>query len=89
MDIGFRYFGFDLNLKGKEMNGMLKARLFFDRITAEAFVNDGAESIAQTLTPVEGARPLEFHVEGEAKIVSLEIHELRSIWSGRHESRVP
>jgi sucrose-6-phosphate hydrolase SacC (GH32 family) len=63
------------------IDGRAKFRMLVDRITIEVFEDDGAQTQAMTFMPVDKAAPLDlFAVGGDAKIVSLKVYELKSIW---------
>jgi len=65
-------------------NGRAKFRVLVDRIIIESFENGGARSQAVTFTPDDHAAPLELTATGtEAKIVSLKVYELESIWKSK------
>ncbi len=59
----------------------LKLRVLIDRASVEVFVNDGEEALSSLTFPADGPRAIELYTEsGTAKINSLAVHQLRSIW---------
>jgi levanase/fructan beta-fructosidase len=61
--------------------GRIKLRVLIDRATIDAFANDGRTAICYNFLPSEGSAPLELKaVGGSARLVSLEVHELKSAW---------
>jgi len=63
------------------IDGRVKLRLLVDRVTIEAFLNDGRAALSTCFLPVEGTRPLSLLIQGgPARLVSLRLHELKSAW---------
>jgi sucrose-6-phosphate hydrolase SacC (GH32 family) len=59
----------------------VKLRLLCDRVTLELFANDGAASMTSYGVPEAGQRGVEVFAEGgEARLVKLIVHELKSAW---------
>ena len=59
----------------------LKLQVLVDRISLEAFAQDGKANLNAMFMPKEGSKPLELFARGgTARVVSLEVYELRSIW---------
>jgi sucrose-6-phosphate hydrolase SacC (GH32 family) len=78
-EVGFKARGKPVSLHF--VDGRAKFRMLVDRITIEVFEDDGAKTQAMTFMPDDKAAPLDlFAVGGNAKIVSLKVHELKSIW---------
>jgi fructan beta-fructosidase len=64
------------------VGGQIKLRILVDRVTIDVFGNDGRVALSYCFLPREGSKPLELAAAGgPAKIVSLEVHELKSAWS--------
>lgn len=62
-------------------DGKVRLRLLIDRLTVEAFAFDGEQFGAHYFNPTKGPEMQSIHaVGGEAKIVSLVIRELKSVW---------
>jgi sucrose-6-phosphate hydrolase SacC (GH32 family) len=65
----------------------VRLRILVDRSSIEIFVNDGRESLAFCFTPPPADRSLAFFAEGSDVFVrSLEVHRLRSAWTGAVEA---
>jgi sucrose-6-phosphate hydrolase SacC (GH32 family) len=63
-------------------NGILKLHLLLDRTSLEIFANDGRVSITGCFLPPDDNQFLEtLAIGGAARLRSLDIHELNSIWS--------
>jgi sucrose-6-phosphate hydrolase SacC (GH32 family) len=66
------------------IDGRLKLRVLVDRTSVEVFANDGATSISACYLPTEGnaekLKPQVYAERGEARIVSLRVHKLHSVW---------
>ncbi|MCY2926648.1 MAG: GH32 C-terminal domain-containing protein [Planctomycetota bacterium] len=61
--------------------GRLQFRLLIDRTSVELFHAGGKATASCCYLPEARDWPLEFYLyDGSAKIVSLRVHELRSIW---------
>ena len=59
----------------------LKLQILVDRISLEAFAQDGKANLNAMFMPKEGSKPLElFAVGGAARLVSLQVFELASAW---------
>ena len=62
-------------------NGLLKLHILLDRTSLEIFANDGRVSITGCFLPPDDNKFLEtVAIGGTARIRSLDIHELNSIW---------
>ena len=62
----------------------LKLQVLVDRISLETFAQDGKVTLSAMFMPKDGAKSLElFATGGTARIVSLEVYELESIWKQR------
>lgn len=62
-------------------NGRIKLRILVDRTTVETFGNDGEVVIPTCFLPGENNQRLElFATGGNAKILSLDVYPMRSIW---------
>ena len=62
-------------------NGRIRLQILLDRTTIEVYGNDGLVSMPTCLLPDLVNRTLAVYAEGgEARIVSLEVYELRSAW---------
>jgi sucrose-6-phosphate hydrolase SacC (GH32 family) len=62
-------------------DGKVKLRILVDRTTVETFGNDGETVIPTCFLPDENDRGLELYATGgTAKIVSLDVYPMRSIW---------
>jgi len=74
------------NVRGQKValhpvDGVAKFRVLVDRTIIEMFENSGAETHAMMFMPDDKAAPLELYaIGGEARIVALKVHELRSVW---------
>jgi sucrose-6-phosphate hydrolase SacC (GH32 family) len=78
-DVGFHVFG--SRVKTMVINGRIKLRMLVDRTSVECFLGDGQESHAVCCLPAAGSPLLELFAKGgEARVVSLVVHELRSAW---------
>jgi fructan beta-fructosidase len=63
-------------------NGRLKLHLFIDQSSIEVFANDGEIAITDLIFPDPSSSGMELYVsEGEAKVISLKLHQLKSIYS--------
>jgi sucrose-6-phosphate hydrolase SacC (GH32 family) len=68
------------------VEGRLKLRVLVDRTSVEVFANDGAASISTCYLPPEGdkekekLKPQLYAERGEARIVSLRVSKLHSVW---------
>ena len=75
-----------LTYLGKEIpvqmsDGKLELELIVDRTSLEIFAEDGEESASFCFLPEAADAPIEFYSAGsEAKIVSMDIYTLKSIW---------
>ncbi len=75
----FTYLGRDI--PAEPVDGRLEFRVLVDRTSLELFANSGKSSASFCFLPEARDAPLEFYAVGEcAKLSSLVIHELRSIW---------
>jgi len=62
-------------------NGRLKLQVLIDRTSLEIFGNDGRVSISSCFLPPPSNTFIEaFARGGTAKLLSLEVHQLKSIW---------
>jgi fructan beta-fructosidase len=62
-------------------NGLLKLHILLDRTSVEIFANDGRVSITGCFLPPDDNKFIEaLAIGGAARLRSLEIHELNSIW---------
>ena len=65
----------------KAPKGRIKLQVLADRTSVETFGNDGLRSICNCFLPDPANRKIGIFAEGgEAKVVSLEVYELRSAW---------
>ncbi|KRE47106.1 glycoside hydrolase family 32 protein [Paenibacillus sp. Soil522] len=63
-------------------NGRLKLHLFVDQSSVEVFANDGEIAITDQIFPDSQSTGLELYVHGgSAKVISLSLHVLKSIYS--------
>ncbi|MNS36920.1 Levanase precursor [compost metagenome] len=63
-------------------NGRVSLHLFLDNSSVEVFANDGKTVMTDLIFPASGSKELELFAEaGAAKIVSLEVDHLNSIYS--------
>ncbi|MBL7222901.1 MAG: glycoside hydrolase family 32 protein [Candidatus Brocadiae bacterium] len=70
-------------------DGRIRLQILLDRTTVEVFGNDGAISMPTCFLPDPADRGLGVYAEGgEARLVSLEIHRLRSAWRRTEHSAV-
>jgi len=61
--------------------GRVKLRLFVDRSSIEVFANDGEVVMTDLIFPDPGSRGMRIFAEGgEARLVSLELYRMKSIW---------
>lgn len=61
--------------------GRIQLRVLVDRVTIDAFGNGGRVAICYNFLPEAGSLPLQLTATGgEAKIVHLKVHELKSAW---------
>jgi beta-fructofuranosidase len=72
----------DRGYRGAPFSGdLLKLRVLVDRASVEVFINDGIESVTSLAFPADGPRSIELYTEsGSAKIDSLVVHRIGSIW---------
>ena len=69
-----------------QADGRLRLQILLDRTSIEVFGNDGAISMPTCFLPDLADRSLSVYAEGgEARAVSLEVHELRSAWPAGQE----
>lgn len=65
-----------------DSNGRLRLRILVDTATVEAFEGSGAASLSATFVPKPGAADASLTVSGgSAKIISMAVYPMRSIWS--------
>jgi sucrose-6-phosphate hydrolase SacC (GH32 family) len=65
----------------KPVEGKIKVRILVDRTSLEIFINGGRYFMPVASIPDEDNTSLELFAEGgDAKIISLEVNELNSIW---------
>ena len=70
------------NAPCKPMDGKIKLRLLVDRTSIEIFINDGVYFMPVGSIPDDDNKSLKVFADGgEAKIISLDVHELNSIWN--------
>lgn len=63
-------------------NGRLKLHIFVDQSSIEVFANDGEIAITDQIFPDPSSKGMELYVsEGEAKMISLRMNLLKSIYS--------
>ena len=63
------------------LNGRIKLRILVDRTTIEVFGNDGRVSLTSCFLPHPDKKQLETFATGSAaRLVSMEVYELRSTW---------
>jgi len=61
--------------------GRIRLRILLDRTSLEGFANDGLVALSSCFLPDLADRTFRVEVEGgEARIVSLRVHTLRSVW---------
>ncbi len=66
------------------VSGKLKATILVDRSSLEVFIGDGLSYAPFPANPQESRRSVELFTRlGKARLVSLEVHELESIWPER------
>jgi sucrose-6-phosphate hydrolase SacC (GH32 family) len=66
----------------KATAGKVRLTMLVDRLSLEIFGNEGAVYLPMALPLDAQEKALRLATEGaEAKITSLEVHELRSIWN--------
>jgi len=76
-----------LSLLGKSAeapseNGRLRVRVLVDRTSVEVFANEGKVPMSFCWLPEPGDRRLGFYAAGgSARLVSLQVHELKSAWA--------
>ncbi|MEI7835392.1 MAG: GH32 C-terminal domain-containing protein [Planctomycetota bacterium] len=76
-----KYDLFDVEVDVKLAGGRLQFRLLIDRTSVELFHAGGKTTASFCYLPEARDWPLEFYLyDGSAKIVSLRVHELRSMW---------
>lgn len=64
------------------LDGRIRLHIFVDRTSIEVFGNDGRVSLTSCFLPARENRALEsFAVGAAARLVSLEVYELRSAWA--------
>ncbi len=64
-----------------EQNASIKLQVFVDRSSVEVFANDGERVLSERIYPPPGSDGIELYARGAgAKVVSLTIWELNSIW---------
>jgi len=64
----------------------LTLHIFLDKSVMEVFVNDGREAVSKVIYPGEKDLGLELFAEGGTAVVkSLDVWEMKSIWSGTEE----
>lgn len=62
-------------------DGRVKLELLVDRTSIETYANGGRVSLSSCFLPMQSNKTLEVFAQGgTAKIVSLEVHELKSAW---------
>ncbi len=62
-------------------NGRVRLRILIDRTTVEVFGNDGDVVMPACFLPEENTAPLElFAAGGAARLVSLDVYPMRSVW---------
>ncbi|WP_100406880.1 glycoside hydrolase family 32 protein [Bacillus solitudinis] len=60
----------------------IRLHLFIDKSSVELFFNDGEVVMTDLIFPKEDSKELELYViDGEVKVISLEVYSLRSIWN--------
>lgn len=65
----------------RPVDGKIKLRVLVDRTSIEVFGNDGVCSISSTFLPPDQDKKLELYAEGgQAKIISLKVHRMKSAW---------
>jgi sucrose-6-phosphate hydrolase SacC (GH32 family) len=63
------------------INKKVKMRILVDRSSIEAYIDDGRASFTTSFFPKRSNRTLQlFSKNGETKLISLDIHELKSAW---------
>ena len=63
------------------LNGRITLQILVDRTSIEVFANHGRVSITSYFTPKGGSKSIElFSRGGSAKVISLDVYKLRSIW---------
>lgn len=67
-------------LKAPEVDGKVKLRILLDRASIELFVNEGAEISTNYAVPEANNKRISISAEGELKINSLIVNELKSSW---------
>jgi sucrose-6-phosphate hydrolase SacC (GH32 family) len=67
-------------LSAPAINGKVKLRVLLDRATIELFANEGAAVSTNYAVPVEDNLNISISAEGNLKINSLIINELKSSW---------
>ncbi|MEI6537246.1 MAG: GH32 C-terminal domain-containing protein, partial [Verrucomicrobiaceae bacterium] len=77
----FNFLGRDVEAQMENKDNRIRFRLLVDRTSVELFASEGSVASAFTCLPEARDWPLEFFAKGgDVKIVSLCVHELRSIW---------
>lgn len=70
-------------LRLEPRSGRLHLRILADRLSVEVFANRGEVSLTHCVRAADGSPPLSLQVVGgPAFIKSLEVRELKSIWTG-------
>jgi fructan beta-fructosidase len=70
-----------LRIPLKQVDGKVRLILLADRLSLEIYGNEGATYLPMALPPDAKDKQLRLSADGgEAKVTSLEVHELRSIW---------
>jgi len=65
----------------KPINNRIKLRILVDRSSIELFANDGRVSMSSCFVPDPANRNLDLYTTGgTAKVIAINIHELKSIW---------
>ncbi|MCE5198315.1 MAG: glycoside hydrolase family 32 protein [Armatimonadota bacterium] len=63
------------------IDGKVKMRIFLDWSSVEVIGNDGAKLITHRILPSDASDGLEVYAKGgEAKLVSLNVYEMKSVW---------
>ena len=70
-----------------EQKASVKLRVFVDRSSVEVFVNDGERVLSERIYPPPGSDGIEIYSKGAgARVVSLTLWELKSVWNSRGRS---
>lgn len=67
-------------MKAPAINGVVKLRILLDRASIELFANEGAEVLTNCAVPEATSNSISFSADGELKINSLIVNELKSSW---------